>query len=467
MRYALPLVLLAATALSACSLQPKLELPAPPVPAALPTGGVYPAASAPAAAEIGYRDVIVDTRLRGLIDQALVNNRDLRVAAANIVAARAQYRIQRADLAPSVDLGAGASYADRGSASTSSSANAGGGTRSYSVDIGMSAYEIDFFGRIRSLTDEALNRYLATESAARATRLTLIADVADAWSSYAADKTLLAVAEQTAANAETSVGLTRARLDGGVAPRTDLRQAETVLASAQADVAQQRTAVAQDLNALQLLVGAAVDAAALPASIEETDKAFAALSAGVDSSVLLHRPDIIQAEYELRAANANIGAARAAMFPRISLTATAGVASNALSALFGSGTFSWSTGSSLSLPLFNAGALRAGVDVSKAQLDVAVATYERSIQSAFRETADALARQGTLDDQIAAQRRNLAAAEDTNTLTDARYRGGVDTYLSSLVAQRSLYTAQRGMVGIELTQAVNRVALLRALGGGA
>jgi multidrug efflux system outer membrane protein len=278
--------------------------------------------------------------------------------------------------------------------------------------------------------------------------------------------TLLSVAQDTATNAENSVRLTEARLKGQVAPRTDLTQAQGVLADAQSSMAQQRTAIAQDLNALQQLVGAPVDTALLPKSVDELGPAFALIPAGVDSSVLLRRPDVMQAEYELKAANANIGVARAELFPDITITGLTGVASNALSALFKSGSYAYSAGANLDLPIFQAGAGMANVRLSKAQRDAAVATYEKAIQTAFHDTADALARQGTIDDQLTAERLSVTAAQDTVRLSDARYKAGVDSFLTNLVAQRSLFSARQSLANAQLTSATNRVALYQALGGG-
>lgn len=452
------LVLLAASsALTACSLDPTYVRPTAPVPAAWPTGEAYPVQASENLPAIRYGDVFTDKRLQALIGQSLKNNRDLRVAASDILAARAQYRIQRAERLPQIDVGG--QYTRNGGDGTTASRNV------YKADLGVTAFELDLFGRVRSLTGAALQKYLATESAARATRLTLVGDVAEAWLTYAADSSLLRIAEQTAASAERSVTLTQARLQGGVAPRTDLRQAQTVLAAAQGDIAAQRTAVAQDLNALQLLVGAPIDPALLPASLEEVADALAPLPAGLKSDVLLRRPDVAEAEHQLLAANAEIGAARAALFPTISLTGSMGFGSTALSSLFKSGSYSYALAPGVSYPLFRAGAGRAGVAYAKAQRDAAVATYEKSIQSAFRETADALARQGTIADQLAADQMQLEAAADTYKLTDARYRGGDDTFLASLDAQRSLYSAQRSLVATQLVRATNRVDLYRALGG--
>jgi multidrug efflux system outer membrane protein len=456
------MMLAALLATTACSMDPKMAEPDLPVPASWPVGDAYLKQSEAALPALTWRDVFRDARLQALIEQALANNRDLRVAAADIAAARAQYRIQRANQLPQIDLGGSAGYSD---SANSSSAGASGGRASYSADVGVNAFEVDLFGRLASLSRAEQNRFFATEAAARATRLTLVGDIADAWLTHAADASLLKIAQDTAASAERSVALTRARLQGGVAPRSDLRQAEQVLATAQADVAAQRTALAQDVNALQLLVGAPIDPANLPTSIEEATGTIAQLPAGLDSHILLRRPDVVQAEYQLRAANAEIGAARAALFPTISLTGALGFASNALSSLFTGGAFNWSGGGSANYSIFRAGAAKAGVAQTQAQRDAALATYEGAIQTAFREVADALARAGTIDEQLRANRLQADASADSYTLADARYRGGVDAFLSSLDAQRSLYSAQRTLIATQLVQGGNRVSLYRALGG--
>ena len=453
-------LLVASAVLAGCSMETPYVRPASPAPAAFPSGGPYPAQPAEAATSIRYAEVFTDPRLRTLVDQALANNRDLRVAAADILAARAQYRIQRADRFPQVDVTG--RYARTGDNGPDTGSNKG---NSYSAQLGVTAFELDLFGRVRSLTGAALQRYMATEEAARAVRLTLVGDVAEAWLTYAADASLLRIAEQTVANAQRGVDLTQERLRGGVAPRTDLRQAQTILAAAQADVARQRAAVAQDLNALQLLVGAPVDEALLSTSIEEAAPTLTQLSAGISSDVLLRRPDIAEAEHQLRAMNAEVGAARAALFPTISLTGTAGYASTTLSSLFKGGAYNYAVGGALTYPIFRAGAGRAGVAFAKAERDAALATYEKTIQSAFSETADALARLGTIGDEQAADRLQLEAASDTYTLANARYRAGDESFLTSLDAQRTLYAAQKTMVAIQLEGAVNRVDLYRALGG--
>ncbi len=493
---------LAATVLSGCSLAPKYIRPELPTPQSWPVGDAYLRQTEAALPSVSFPAVFTDRRLQTLIEQALVNNRDLRIAAANIQAARSQYRVQRADLFPQIDATGRYTYSGggRGATTTAGGGTGGnggtggtggngtggtggtgtggtgtggtgtiitssGGGSAFSVGLGITAFEVDLFGRVRSLTRAALDRYFATEAAARATRLTLVGDIADAWLTYAADQSLLRIAQDTATSAQRSVVLTRARLRGGISPRTDVAQAEQILATAESDLALQRTAVAQDANALQLLVGAPVDPALLPTTLDEASATVAALPAGLDSQILLRRPDVVQAEYELRATNAEIGAARAALFPNISLTGLVGFASNALSSLFKGDSFTYSVAPNVGYPIFRAGAGRAGVVFSQAQRDAALATYERAIQSAFRETADALARQGTIDQQLSANRRFAAAAADTLRLTEASYRGGISPFLNTLDAQRSFYTAQRQFVATQLTAASNRVTLYRVLGG--
>lgn len=446
---------LALLATGCATMQPAHVRPDSAIPASWPTGDAYLRQTEAALPAVSYRDIFRDPRLQALIEQALVNNRDLAVAAANIAAAREQVRIQRAQQFPQVDAGASVTGSDTGSDTSAR----------YQAGFSIPSFEVDLFGRLRSLTDVQRNRYLGTEAAARATRLALVSDIADAWLTYAADSSLLRIAEDTVTSAEKSVKLTRARLDGGIAPRTDLRQAEQVMENAKADAADQRTALAQDVNLLRLLVGAEVDAKLLPASIDQAAPTVAELPAGLDSQVLLRRPDVVEAEYQLRAANAQIGAARAALFPRISLTGLVGLASSALTSLFSGGAFAWSAGADASYTIFQAGAGRANVRLTEAQKAAAVATYQRTIQQAFREVADALARRGTIGEQVRARQAQREAAADTYLLTEARYRNGIDSFLGSLDAQRSYYSAQRTLVVSRLEAASNLVDLYRSLGG--
>jgi multidrug efflux system outer membrane protein len=470
-------------ALAACSLAPHYQTPSPPVPPSWPVGDAYLAQSEANLPTVSYTEIFRDPRLQQLITSALANNRDLRVAAANLAASRAQVRVIRADQFPQIGVTGGASYSDNGTSTTSTGTGGvggGGGTGgagngvtisrkgwSYSLQGSISSFELDFFGKYANATEAQRNTALATEAAARTVRLGLIADLAQAWAQYGADRELLGIAQDTAKNAQRSVELTGARLRGGISPRTDLRQAEQVLETARGDVATQQAALAQDVNAIRLLVGADFDTALLPASIADVTGALAVLPSGTSSQVLLRRPDVVEAEYQLRAANADIGVARAQLFPSISLTGLLGFASNALSALFDSGSFRWSAGGNASYSIFNAGGRRANVDVSEAQRDAALANYERAVQTAFREVSDALADQGTLGERLRAARANTAAAADTARLTDATYRYGVQSFLSSLDAQRSLYSAQRSQIATELALASNRVTLYRVLGGDA
>ncbi len=456
-------LLLAASALSACSMAPKYVRPDPPIPPSWPSGDAYLAQSEATLPSVTYRDIFRDPRLQTLIDQALANNRNLRASVENIAAARAQYRIQRAELFPQIDAGGAVTRREIGAGAAGGRFAVGGTT--YQANAGVNAFELDLFGRVRSLSDAALNRYFGQEAAARAVRLTLTGDIAGAWLTYAADQSLLDLAEDTAAAARRSVALTRARVSGGIAPRTDLRQAEQILATAEANIASQRTARVQDINALQLLVGGPIEPSLLPQSIEEAARTVAELPAGLDSRVLLRRPDVVQAEYELRAANAEIGAARAALFPTISLTGLFSFASTALSSLFEGNSLTKTATANIGYPIFRAGAGRAGVEQTQALQRAALATYEGTIQTAFREVADALARRGTITDELAANERFATAAADTFRLSEARYRGGIDTFLTTLDSQRSLYAAQQSVVQTRLIRATNLVTLYRTLGG--
>jgi len=450
--------LLAMLAASCTTMEPAYVKPDSAVPASWPVGDSYLTAAEAGLPALTYKQVFTDARLQTLIAQALANNRDLRTAAANIAAAREQYRIQRANQLPTVN--------GNGGVTLSGDKDKGVGAQ-YQAGVSVPNFELDLFGRLRSLTDVQLNRYFATEAGARATRLTLVADVANAWLDHAADSSLLSISAQTAESAQKSVRLTRLRLEGGIAPRTDLDQAEQILATAQADLARQRTAVAQDVNALRLLVGAPVQSSLLAGSIDEAFGTIAPVSPGLDSYVLLRRPDVIQAEYDLRASNANIGAARAALFPKITLTGLLGFASSALLKLFTGGAFGWSAGADATYTIFQAGAGHANVRLTQAQQRAALSTYQGTIQSAFRDVADALARRGTINDEIAARQRQQAATADAYLLTEARYSAGIDPFLTVLDAQRSYYAAQQTLVNIKLTAAQNIIATYQAIGGDA
>lgn len=448
------------------SLAPSYARPDAPVPATFADSGSGAAGDGANVATLDWRQVFLDPRLQQVIAQALDNNRDLRVAVLNIDKARAQYRIQRADLFPSVSV-SGSQSAARSSASTSASGRSEV-ARTYTADVGISSWELDLFGRIRSLKDEALETYLATAQTQRSTRLSLVAEVAADWLAVAADQQRLALAQQTLDSQRQTLALTEARHREGIASGLDLAQVQTSVESARADVASYTTQLATARNALDLVVGAPVAADALPqADALEGGVALASLPAPLESRVLLQRPDVLYAEHTLKSANADIGAARAAFFPAISLTASSGRSSSALSSLFDAGNRTWSFVPSISVPIFRAGALKAQLDVARITRDVNVASYEKAIQSAFSEVADALATRAQLDERMHAQRALVAVTQRSYDLAEARYRNGVDSYLDALDSQRSLYSAQQDLITLRLTEAGNRVTLYKVLGGGA
>jgi multidrug efflux system outer membrane protein len=460
-------VLFAASALTACTMAPKYERPA------LPVATTWPTASAngqtASAGDLAWKQVFEDTRLAGTIDLALANNRDLRVAVLNIERARATYRIQRAALLPTVN---GALSGTKSETPLGATPFPIGGTGSleienYNANVGITAYELDIFGRVRSLKDQALNMYLATEQTARAAQISLIAETANAWLTLAADQDLLTLAKDTLKSREDSLALAQRQFDVGAASQLNLRTSQTLAETARSDVATYSAQVERDKNALRLLVGAEVPADLLPAGGVIAAQILADLPAGVASDVLTRRPDVLAAEHSLMGANANIGAARAAFFPRISLTGSYGSASADLDGLFKSGTKAWSFTPSISLPIFAGGANKAGLDSAKAGQKIAVATYEKTVQTAFREVADALATQATIGDRLAAQERLAAAAVDTARLTKLRYDRGVDSSLALLDAQRTQYSAQQGLINAQLAGVSNRVTLYKVLGGGA
>jgi outer membrane protein, multidrug efflux system len=455
-------VVLAAALASACTLIPDYQRPAAPVPDAFPNAAQETAAT-PADA-IAWRDYFADERLREVIALALANNRDLRIAALNIEQARAQYRIQRADLFPSIGAIGGQS-AQRLPGELSSSGKAGI-NRQYNATIGFSAYELDFFGRIRSLNAEALEQYLGTEEARRSAQISLVAEVANAWLTLAYDRERLALARSTFETRLKSHDLIRRSVEAGAVSALDVHQSQQLLQSARADVARFSSFVAQDENALALVVGAPVPAGLLPATLTDSVTSVAELPAGIPSEVLTRRPDILQAERSLRAANASIGAARAAFFPSISLTAAAGTASGTLNGLFDGGSGTWSFVPLIRIPIFEAGRLQASLDVAEVQRDINVALYEKTIQTAFREVADALAERATLGERLDARRKQVEATQAAFRLSEARYKGGVDSFLGLLDAQRSLYLAEQELIIVRLADTANRVTLYKVLGGG-
>jgi multidrug efflux system outer membrane protein len=460
----LTLILLASTAVSACTLAPKYERPTLPVTQTWSTPTAEPTSSV-TAADLDWRQVLVDPRLQGVVDLALKQNRDLRVAVLNIEKARATYGVQRANLFPAIN-GTLGDTRSRTPAATSGTGQAIE-VDTYSATIGFTAYELDLFGRVRSLNQQALQSFFATEETARSTRISLIAETANAWLTLAADQDRLALAKNTLAAREQSLALTRRQVDGGVGSLLDLRNAETLAETARSDVATYTAQVAQDRNALVLLAGGDVPAELLPSGDVSSAKILADLPAGLPSDVLARRPDVLSAEHSLQGANANIGAARAAFFPRISLTGSTGAASGDLGDLFKNGTGSWSFTPQISLPIFAGGANVAGLDSAKASRDIAVATYEKTVQTAFREVSDALSVRQTVSDRLAAQERLVAAAADSERLSRQRRDAGVDSALTLLDSQRTLYSAQQGLISARLDQATNLVTLYKTLGGGA
>lgn len=465
------LTVLAAAALAGCmNLAPTYERPAAPVAPGWPQGEAYgePAAAGVAATDLAWREVFVDAPLQRTIELALSNNRNLRVAALNIEQARAQYQIQRADLFPTV-AASGEAVHQRTPADLSQAGRAVT-SHTYSAGIGFSTYELDLFGRVRNLNEQALQLFFANEEARRSTQISLVAEVANVYLTATADGELLRLARDTLESQESSYKLARRSHELGVASALDLRLAQTSVEVARADVARYTRALAQDLNALALLVGAPLPSDVRPGGVHPEDLRWidrlAELPAGLPSEVLQRRPDVLQAERQLQAANATIGAARAAFFPRISLTASAGVASSSLSDLFQGSARAWSFVPQVSLPIFDAGRNRANLEVSKTQRDIALAQYELAIQSAFREVADALAARGTFDEQLAAQQALVDATDETYRLSQARYRSGVDSYLAVLDAQRSLYAAQQSLITLRLARSANLVTLYKVLGGG-
>lgn len=450
-------------ALAGCaSLEPDLPAADAAIPAAWPLPAntdtaAQPGAGDKAVADIGWRDFFVDPKLETLIARALKNNRDLRVAVLNVERARAQYRIQRADRFPSI--GANATLQ-----------RSGGNTRDagdvYSASLGIAAFELDLFGRVRNLSQSALQQYVAQEQGQRSAQLSLIAEIANVYLTLAGDLESQRVAQATLDNQQAAYDLIVKRHELGAVSGLDLSQAQTTVESARVDLANFAGRVATDINTLTLLVGAPVEAALLPKDLDFAVSGLSPLPPQLPSQVLLRRPDVLQAEHVLRAANANIGAARAAFFPSISLTGSVGTASTELSGLFESGTRVWSFVPQINLPIFQGGRLRATLGVSTADRDIALARYEKSIQSGFREVADALALTRTLAERRQAQEALLKSAARAHELSKARYDRGRDSFLTLLDAQRTLYSAQQGLIAAQLAEQANRVTLYRVLGGG-
>lgn len=467
-----------AVCLGACTLEPHYDRPPPPVP---PLQGGAQGAGAQAAEDIGWREFFPDTQLQELIALALTNNRDLRVAVLNVETAQQRYRVQRAELFPTIaatgteqvqrtpfDVASSGAGGAAGGGGGAAAGRTGSGVTShlYDVGIGFTSYELDLFGRIRSLSHAALEQYFNSVETRRNAQLTLVAQVANAYLTVLSDQTLLDITRDTLKSQSESYALTQRQFNAGTTTELALEQAETTVDTAQANLAQYNRQIAQDRDALQLLLGAPI-----PADVDfshglDRGPAVAELEEGIPSDVLIRRPDVLAAEHVLQSDNAQIGAARAAFFPSITLTGSYGTESIQLKGLFKGGSEAWSFSPAINVPIFTGGANTANLRVSKLTRDTAVAQYEKAIQTAFQEVADALVARGTLDDQLVAQQKLETASEKAYRIADMRYRGGVDSYLTALVAQQSLYSAQQQLTGVRLSRLQNLVTLYKVLGGG-
>lgn len=451
MRFTWPI--LAALALSGCiNLAPDYQQPEAPVPTEWQA-----TANGEVAADIQWQQFFTDSRLAQLQTLALANNRDLRLASLNIEKAQAQYRIQRAAAFPTINAGVSGTHARTASTGT---------THDYSAQLGLSSYEVDVFGRVQNLQDEALEAYLALNETKRSTQISLVAEVGTAWLTLAADNEHLQLAEDTLASQQATFELTQRSHALGGSAALAVAQAQTTVESARVDVAQYQSQILQDRNALRLLVGSDIPDALLPGTRLQSAAALVQVPAELPSSLLQRRPDVLAAEHSLKSANIDIGAARAAFFPSISLTANAGSASSALSGLFKAGSGAWTFAPSISLPIFDAGSNRATLDAAKVEKEIQVQTYQQTLQTAFKEVADALAVRSTLDQQLAAQQALTDASQKSFELSDALYRGGSQSYLEALDSQRSLYSAQQDLITLRLAEQSNRVTLYKVMGGG-
>ncbi|HEB3529215.1 efflux transporter outer membrane subunit [Burkholderia cenocepacia] len=452
--------------LAGCTLDPTYQRPAAPVddtwstvPALAQPKAAQSTAAAPLGADLGWRDFFKDPRLQKLIELALANNRDMRVAALNVAQYEAQYRIARANVGPAINA-SGSVTRERVAGSTSAYSSS-------SASVGLTSWEIDFFGRLRSLKRQALEQYLATDAARTSTQISLIATVATDYLQLLSDETSLQIAQNTVDADQHTYDLTVSMMKMGSASLQDVRQAENSLASARSSLASYTRAVAQDRNNLVAEIGAPLpDDLPQGPSLMESANTFADIGEGVPSDLLTRRPDIVEAEHTLKAANANIGAARAAFFPKIELTASAGTTSGSLSNLFKAGTGAWTFAPSISVPIFDFGYNRDTLDVAKVEKDIDIANYEKAIQTAFKEVSNALAGRTTYITQVAADRDYVSSAQQYYDLAQARYRSGTDSFLTLLDAQRTLYAAQQQLVTDMLAKQSNLITLYKVLGGG-
>jgi multidrug efflux system outer membrane protein len=445
------------------SLDPKYQRPATPVPNSMPHGGAYGTQSGETIdiVKTSWREYIIDDRLRTVVTMSLDSSRDLREAVADVKSAQAQYEEERSSLLPTVD----AEVSNTRSRSLTGVGNQTAIGNTASANASTSSFELDLFGKNQSLTREEYETYLGTQEGARSTQLTVIYNVVNYWITLAADKSNLETAKQTMASAADSLQVTQNNYNHGISSMVDVSSADSTYQSARADVANYTTSVAQDKNALDLAVGKNVSDDLLPSGIEQLKGVMKDMPPALSSAVLLNRPDVLKAEHNLKATNASIGAARANFFPSISLTASGGVSSSQLSTLFKNGG-AWSFSPSISLPLFSGGYNVAVLKYSKAQQELYVATYEKSIQMAFQEVADALARRGTIQEQLNAHTAYVNASATYYQLADLRYRRGIDTYINALDAQRTLYSARQNLISTQETYYQNLITLYKVLGGG-
>jgi len=448
--------------MTGCTLAPKYKKPEAPIPGDWPSGAAYRETKGPTPPQLRWQKFFTDEKLQKVIEKAINHNRDLRLAALNVQRARALYGIQRAELLPAVNA-AGSGSIQRVPADLSATGKTMTAEQ-YSVNLGINSWEIDFFGRIQSLKDRALEEYLATEEARRSAQIMLMSAIANTYLALAADQENLKLAASTLETQKATYDLIRRRYEVGLASELELRQAQTQVDTARGEVARYTQLAAQDENALNLLVGSPLPRELLPTELGNISPPKE-VSAGISSEVLLRRPDVLAAEHRLKAANAFIGAARAAFFPRIALTTGVGTASSELSGLFKSGSGTWSFAPQIVMPIFDARTWSA-YDASKVEQEIALAQYEKAIQTAFREVADALAVQGTVEEQLSAQQSLVNAVAETYRLSNLRYTKGIDSYLGVLDAQRSVYAGEQGLVAIRLAKIANQVRLYAVLGGG-
>lgn len=451
--------------LTGCTLMPNYQRPDLPVQNTWPTGEAYPEGQQGQYVSLGWRDFFADKDLQSLIEMAIANNKDLRVAALNVAAYEAQYRIQRSELFPS--LGANGTGSRQHVPADVSSTGRSRVNSSWGVTLGVTSYELDFFGRIRSLNEAALQQYLSTQEAQRNTQISLIASVANAWLTLQADRALLKLTEETLQNYQYNYDLVKRSNEVGVASSLDLAQARTTVEGAKVNLATYKRQVAQDLNLLALLLGTNLPAEFANKKESNFDLQYLKeIPAGLPSDLLANRPDIISAEHQLMAANANIGAARAAFFPSISLTSNVGTMSPSFSNLFSAGQGSWLFQPTINLPIFTAGRLKGNLDYATLQKDINVATYEKTIQTAFKEVADGLASRETYREQVVSQGNFVEANQVYYDLADQRYQAGIDSYMTLLDAQRQLFSSQQSLISVRLAQLTSEVNLYKALGGG-